>query len=107
MEDNAISTATEMQEDDNGGMVYIWDNGDSRQGWRWRLTANNRCSGYAVQRGQRGRRYRRTDMAVEENQDGIQKRCGVGNQNKVTENSNLKNNYKLSYADILTSPNKK
>ena len=31
----------------------------------------------------------------------------IGNLNKVTENSNLKNDYKRSYADVLTNSKKK
>ena len=36
MEDNAMRTATETQEDDTGGMLEIWDNGDGRQGQQQR-----------------------------------------------------------------------
>ena len=47
IEDNAMNTATEMQEDDNGGAVEIQNNGDVRQSRRWRRAADNRGGGYA------------------------------------------------------------
>ena len=34
MEDNVMRTATEMQEDNNGGAVEMQDNGDGRKGQR-------------------------------------------------------------------------
>ena len=72
MEDNAMRTATETQEDDNGGTLEIWDNGDGRQGQQRRqrrtrtvvkMRDNRDGYGGGGYADQQQKRYGTTDMA--------------------------------------------
>ena len=66
MEDNAMRTATETQEDDNRVAVDMRYNGDGIQCLRW-IWAVDYCGVIDVgQWGQRRYRYGKMDTAVEE-----------------------------------------
>ena len=70
MEYNAMRTATETRECDNGGTVEMWDIGYGRHGWRWRRVVDDRSGGDVRQQGQRQQRYGKMATSVEEMQNG-------------------------------------
>ena len=57
---------TETREDGKGGTEEMRENGDGRQGRKWRWAADDRGGGDTGQRGQRRQTYRNMDTTVEE-----------------------------------------